>query len=823
MAVSLASSPAHSVSFSSSRSAPAQASAAEIAAAIDRLAVVGSVLYVAAHPDDENTRLLAWLVGERGLRAGYLSMTRGDGGQNLIGSEQAELLGLIRTQELLAARRIDGAEQLFTRARDFGYSKSADETLRVWGKDEVLADVVLAIRRFRPDVIITRFTTSPPNHGHHTASALLAAEAFTAAADPKRFPEQLQGGLEPWRADRLLQNVSTWRMEPDADMSAYLHVDVGGYDPLSGRSWGEIAGVSRSQHKSQGFGSAGTRGPTLEYFEPLAGTSPRREAFEALDFSWSRFKGTAKLMSAIDAAREGFDVRAPSESLPALARVHAALRALPDSNPWKAAKLKDLEPIMASCAGLHLDVTAAEATIVPGGELPVRISALNRSPAKARLVGVTLPGGVRVKVGRSLPHHKPVELERALKLGRSAPISTPYWLEEPAVGGLYTVSDPTLIGFPEGEPPLEAAFDLDIAGVRVQLERPVRYTWVDPVRGELSRVVEVAPDVTLELERDVIMVPNGKPLAVPVTVVAGRAAVKGAVKLELPAGWRASPKQATFALASRGERRALTFQVTPPKGGGEPGRLRAVAVVNGRESSWKVRTVQHEHIPTQTVRQAAEAALVPLPLVIEGKNIAYIPGPGDSVAESLAAVGYDVTLLSDERLAHEDLSRFHAVVVGVRAYNANPGLGAHRDRLLLYVKEGGRLVVQYMTNSRVGPLTVEVGPYPLEIGRDRVTDETATMSAIDAKEPLLAGPNQIGAADFEGWVQERGLYFAHTWDRRYRPVFRMHDEGEAPLEGALLVADYGKGKFVYTGVAFFRQLPAGVPGAYRLMANLLAQ
>lgn len=823
LAVSLASSPALSAARSTKAAPPRALSAAEIASALDRLAVVGSVLYVAAHPDDENTRLLAWLVGERGVRAGYLSMTRGDGGQNLVGSEQAELLGLIRTQELLAARRVDGAEQLFTRARDFGYSKSADETLRIWGREQALAYVVRAIRRFQPDVVITRFTTSPPNHGHHTASAILAAEAFEAAADPKRFPDQL-ATLRPWRVDRLLQNVSTWRMPPDADMSAYLALDVGGYDPLRGRSWGEIAAESRSQHKSQGFGSASSRGPALEYFEPLAGTRPTKHPFEGLDFSWRRFPKTGAVVDAIEAARKGFDVRAPHESVPALQRVHAALSALPDDNPYKARKLAEVEALLVACAGLHLDVTAETASAVPGRKLPVRVEALNRSPARARLLGVVLPDGKRVAVDKPLAHHAPFTTAADLSIATSAPISTPYWLERPAEGGLYAVADEALIGDPEGEPPLVATFQIAVGGVRVDVRRPVRHTWVDPVRGELSRVVEVTPPVTLGLERDVIMVPNGAPQDVSVDVIAGVDGVSGALRLELPKGWSASPAKLPFSLARQGDVRRVTFRVTPPKGaaGQAPGTLRAVAELGRERSSWSVRTVEYDHIPPQAVRTAAEARLVPLSIAVEGKRVGYIPGPGDEVAESLAAVGYDVTLLPDERLAREDLSRFDAIVVGVRAFNANPRLVAQRERLMRYVEGGGRLVVQYNTNSRVGPLTVDVGPYPLEIGRDRVTDENAPMHPIRADEPLLARPNKLDERDFQGWVQERGLYFATNWDDRYRPVFRMNDEGEAPLEGALLVARYGKGTFVYTGLAFFRQLPAGVPGAYRLMANLLA-
>lgn len=801
---------------------PRQPHAGEIAAGLRRLGVVGSVLYVAAHPDDENTRLLAWAVGERGLRAGYLSMTRGDGGQNLIGTEQDELLGLIRTHELLAARRVDGAEQLFTRARDFGYSKSAEETLRIWGHEQVLGDVVLAIRRFKPDVIITRFNTRPPNHGHHTASALLAEEAFAAAADPKRFPEQLEEA-GPWRADRLLHNVPVWNMGPNADMSAYLRADVGGYEPLLGRSWGEVAAESRSQHKSQGFGVPADRGPAVEYFAPIAGTRPKSEPFEGLELTWRRWSGTEKVIQAVEEAVSGFNPRAPHLSIPSLLRVHEALSALPDDNPWKALKLREAEELVAACAGLFLEARAEEEAAVPGGQVALNVVALNRSPARLELVSVTLPGGESVAVGSELGPLKPYKLSRKIALPEAAAISTPYWLRRPVNGGLYEVQERALIGRPEGEPALAVTFTYKAGGRRFTVVRPVVYAWTDPVRGELYRAFEVAPAVTATLEREVVMFPNGTTQSVSVVLAAGRAEVGGKVRLELPAGWRSEPAEVPFQLAARGEERTVQFQVTPPRGASERGRLRVVVESGGRAESWRVRRVSHEHIPAQVVHQPSEALLVPFPLVTRVKRIGYIPGPGDRVAESLAAVGYEVTLLPEERLASERLERYQAIVVGVRAFNAHPRLILHRERLLQYVARGGRLIAQYNTNSRIGPLTASIGPYPLELGRARVTDESAAMTPVSANEPLLSAPNRLTAADFEGWVQERGLYFASKWDERYRPVFAMSDPGEEPLRGGLLVARHGQGAFVYTGIAFFRQLPAGVPGAYRLLANLLAQ
>lgn len=815
---------------------PRQLHAGEIAAALHRLGVVGSVLYVAAHPDDENTKLLAYLVGDRGLRAGYLSLTRGDGGQNLLGTEQDEMLGLLRTYELLAARRIDGAEQAFTRARDLGFTKSPTEALQLWGHDAVLADVVLQIRRFRPDIVLTRFNTKPPNHGHHTASALLAAEAFTAAADPRRFPEQLKE-VQPWRADRLLHNVSTWNLPKDADVSMYLHLDVGGFEPLRGRSWGEVAAESRSQHKSQGFGVAAERGPALEHFQPLQGTVPKGDVFEGLDLTWHRFPGTAALVQAIERAEKGYDLHHPEKSLPALAQVHAELRKLPDANPWKALKLHETEDLLLQCAGLLLEARAAEPTATPGSRVALMLQGIHRSHAAVRLLGVQLPGMPTETLDQALEHHKPFSLPRQLTLPADAPVSTPYWLRKPADAGLYDVAEPRLVGRPEGDPALAVTFDLEIAGIRLAVTRPVQHAWVDPVRGERYRAFEVVPEVTATLERKVTMVQGMTPAAVAVQVEAGRDDVKGTVHLALPPGWQVEPQEQAFSLAKRGEQQTVTFRVhrgaalvAGKTRSPERTPFRVETVVAGKVASWQVHAMAYDHVPPLAVRQASKGELVALDLAIAGKRLGYVPGPGDRVAECLQAVGYDVTLLPEERLATEDLAKFDAILVGIRAFNANPRLGGQRDRLLKYVENGGRVVVQYQTNSRIAALSIPVGPYPLEVGRDRVTDEAAEMKPDDPNDPLLQKPNRLGPHDFAGWVQERGLYFASKWDPKYRAVFTIQDKQHAPseppeepLRGALVVAPYGKGTFAYTGLAFFRQLPAGVPGAYRLLANLLAK
>jgi LmbE family N-acetylglucosaminyl deacetylase len=804
--------------------------AARIQLGMRRLGVVGRVLYVAAHPDDENTALLAYLQNDALVRAAYLSLTRGDGGQNLVGAEQGPELGLIRTEELLAARRIDGAEQFFTRARDFGFSKSPDETLRLWNKEAVLADVVAVIRRFRPDVIITRF---PPErtdtHGHHTASAMLAVEAFRAAADPKFHPEQLTGGVGPWQAGRLLWNKSTWNLGSKEDLSAFAKLDVGAFNPLLGLSTGELAAESRTMHKSQGFGVARLRGPIVEYFKALDGKPLDAKApLGGADLTWRRFKGTAGLGAAAEKLARAFDPTKPHASIPALLDFDRALDAVPDAEV-RAQKKGEVAELVAACAGLFLEATAAEPDVAPGHEVEVTATALDRSPAAARLREVRFPfadAATKVDkalVGQGADHAgTPLETKHVVRVPSDRAPTTPYWLEAPPEAGVYRVADPALIGAPESPPALGVTFSLAIGGRPFSFFRAVMYKWTDPVMGERHRPVEVTPLVSVRPETGVLMFPDARPRALAVRLAAGAPGVVGTARLELPAGWTSEPAAAPFSLSAKGDEAVVTFQVRPTSAGAAPGTVRAVADVSGAAYARGVVHIEHAHIPTQTWLAAADVRVEPLALATSGTRIGYFPGPGDEVPAALRRVGYDVTLLDERALAAGTLARFDAVVTGVRAFNTSERLRAAHAALMAYVEGGGTLVVQYNTNNRLAPLTAPLGPWPFEIGRERVTDETAAVTLRDAQHPALTTPNVLGPRDFDGWIQERGLYFAEKWDPRYETVMTMHDPDEPALAGGVLWARHGKGTFVYTGLAFFRQLPAGVPGAYRLFANLLA-
>jgi LmbE family N-acetylglucosaminyl deacetylase len=830
------------VSISATAAPPRQPNGAELARAVERLSVVGSVLYVAAHPDDENTRLLAWLVNEKLVRAGYLSLTRGEGGQNLIGAEQAPLLGVIRTEELLAARGVDGAEQYFTRARDFGYSKTPEETLAIWDRDAVLADLVWAIRRFRPDVIVTRF---PPDgrdtHGHHTASAQLAVEAFHAAADPTFHPEQLALAA-PWQAKRIVWNKGLFNAPPNEDLSGFLKLDVSGYNPVLGASYGELAATSRSMHKSQGFGAAPARGPAPEYFKVLAGAPAEHSIFDGIDMTWARIKGADKVAEALRRARTQLNPAQPAASIPALVEAAAALDALPPASgvsalaasddPWRTQKRAELDRAIAACAGLWTEAFAADFVAVPGGESKVTAVALNRSSAPLTLrairfhIGAAAP--IEQRVDAPLAANQPFQVERALALPADLPLSNPHWLVDPPEPGHFNVRDPALIHLPEPPPPLSVDFELASGAHVFTVTRPVSFKWTDPVAGERYRPIEILPEVTLNPAAPLLMFPDGQPKELRVTVQAQARAASGEVRPEAPAGWTLEPASISFALKEKGEQQVLTFHAHPPAhlpkdAASLAATVKLVATAGaGAPGTRGVLRLEYPHIPIQTILPPAEVKLVRFELAGARAHLGYLPGPGDEVAASLRQVGYDVTVLSDEALGREPLGRFAAIVVGVRAFNTNPRLAQYHKRLMDYVAAGGRLIAQYNTNNRISKIAGELGPYPFSISQDRVTDENAPVEWADPAPAILRAPNRITARDFAGWVQERGLYFADKWDEHYETPLSLHDPGEPARKGALLIARFGKGTFIYTGLAFFRQLPAGVPGAYRLFANLLA-
>jgi LmbE family N-acetylglucosaminyl deacetylase len=804
--------------------APRQLDAAETQAALRRLAVAGSVLYVGAHPDDENTALLAYLARGLGARTAYLSLTRGDGGQNILGSEKGALLGVVRTQELLAARRIDGAEQFFTRAIDFGFTKSPEETFRFWDHDAVLADVVWVVRRFRPDVMIARFpTTGEGGHGQHTASAILASEAFDAAGDPARFPEQLKLGVKPWKPKRLVWNVFNFQQGAPQGADKMLSADVGGYDPLLGKSYTEIAAESRTMHMSQAQGTPGRRGPALNYFAHLKGEPATKDLFEGVDMTWRRFGGGEVVSQTLEEAARKYDPANPSTTLPLLLRARREMSKLSKDEPLVEAKRALLDEVIRAAAGLWVEAVAADPYVTPGGEVKVTTTVVSRStyPLKFETVGASSAGVDLLRA--ALKNNQPLTRERTLRVPADAAYSQPYWLREEPSKNLFRVGEQGLIGAPEGPPaltaPFTAVFGEDEEVVTFNL--PVLYRWTDRVRGDLYRPLTVVPEVAVALGEQTLVFPDRQPRQLRVTLRNNTAAdAAGTLKLKLPAGWTATPAEIPATLKAKGEEFRATFNVTPPAGA-STAALAAEFESAGKTFTRGMTEIDYQHIPRQTLFPLARAELVRVDLQKRGSRVGYVAGAGDEVPEALRQVGYDVTLLSDEDLEAADLSRFDAVVTGVRAYNTRAALRRQQKRLLEYVERGGTLVVQYNTPDRTLE-GAQLGPFPFRVTQDRVTDETAALTPLAPADALLNSPNRITAADFDGWVQERGLYFASEWDARYTPLFASHDPGAPDLKGSTLVARHGKGTYVFTALAFFRQLPAGVPGAYRLFVNMIS-
>ncbi|MDH5248453.1 MAG: PIG-L family deacetylase [Cyclobacteriaceae bacterium] len=798
-----------------------QPDAAHIALKLRKLNVLGSVLYVAAHPDDENTGIITQMSNGRLVETAYLSMTRGDGGQNLIGPEIRDLLGLVRTQELLAARRIDGGEQFFTRANDFGFSKSASETFRIWNKQEILSDVVKVFRQFQPDVIITRF---PPDaragHGHHTASAILAQEAFEAAVQPLIFPEQVKEfGI--WQAKRLYTNTGRWwNTTIDENTRGILVLNVGGYSPLLGKSYSEIAAISRSQHKSQGFGSSGARGDQLEFLEFAKGARAEKDIFEGINISWSRIKNTEKIQTLVDKAIKEFDNESPASSIPVLLEIRKQLT-VHEPGLWQNRKLMEVEQLIQDCLGLFIEATANNYWVPHMQEFETAVELVNRSNTEVVIERIQcedlkLDSTLLIK----LNNNAKLLFKTTNRILSTKQYSDPYWLKEPHSIGLFTVRDHTLIGKPENDPAIVLTFYLTIAGQQLKVTRPMTYKWNDRVKGEQSRPFEIVPPVFVNLSDNVFIFSDEKPREVKVRIKSSSGkAISGNLKLQLPAGWRAEPAAIPFTLKSRDDEDTKSFTMFP-----SPveinSTMKVIAEVGDNTYDQSLQTIEYDHIPTQTLLPGAEATLVRINMKKEGAVIGYIKGAGDEVPSALRLMGYEVWEMNNEDVTPENLKRVDAVVLGIRAINVNDRLPFMMHDLLTYVKEGGTMVVQYNTNG--GWDSDQFSPFPLNVSRDRVTDENAEVRFLKPTHPLLNTPNKITPKDFEGWVQERGLYFPNKWDAKFEAILSMNDKDEKPMDGSLLVARYGQGYYIYTGLSFFRELPEGVAGAYKLFANLVS-
>lgn len=789
---------------------------------LKKLNTLGNVLYLAAHPDDENTTLIAYLANQKLYHTGYLSLTRGDGGQNLIGPEIRERLGVIRTQELLQARRTDGGHQFFTRANDFGFSKNPEEVFSIWDREKLLADVVWVIRNFKPDVIITRFPKdSRAGHGQHSASSILAEDAFVAAADPKRFPEQLKY-TQPWQAKRLVWNISSWAFrDPEAFnkiAAGLVKVDVGVYNPLIGKSYGEISAESRSMHKSQGFGSTGTRGSNFDYFQHTLGPPAKTDLFEDINTTWSRLPNSGKVQEAISKAIASFNAANPSAVVPVLLTARTELQKLPNSY-WKQQKLEELQEVIRTATGLYIEATAGNFAVVPGGKLNVQTELINRSPIAVKVTSIHFPYQKSDStINASITNSADQKYKKQVTVPADLAFSQPYWLQKADTLGMFDILKQSDVGLPENTPAAEVAVNLTIGGQPFKYTVPVVYKHNDLVYGELYQPLSVSPPVFANIAENVYMFNGPDAKQISVFLKAGKANIKGEVSLKLPEGWTVSPAAIPFEIEKDKAEQTARFTVTPPANA-DIAEVQAIVKLDNKTYNKGISVINYQHIPEQVLFPVASAKAVKLDLNVKGKRIGYLAGAGDEVPRSLQQIGYDVTMLKDADMNPETLEKFDAVIVGIRAYNTLDRINFYHDRLMDYVKNGGNVLIQYNTNAG---LKTNPGPYPMKLSTDRVTVEGAEVRVLIPEHAAFQAPNKITNADFDGWVQERGLYFPSEWANNYEALISINDPGESPKNSSILVAKYGKGNFVYSGISWFRQLPAGVPGAYRLFTNLIS-
>lgn len=804
---------------------PVKPDASEVHQAIKKLNVLGSVLFVAAHPDDENQRFISYCANKKLFDVTYLSLTRGDGGQNLIGPEIRELLGVLRTQELLMARSIDGGKQRFSRANDFGFSKNPDETLKIWNKEAVLSDVVWAIRETQPDVVVNRFYHKKSDtHGHHTSSAMLSVEAFDLAGKADAYPEQLQY-VKPWQPRRMFFNTSWWfyggkdKFEK-ADKSNMTAVDLGVYLPLKGKSNSEISAEARSMHRCQGFGAMSSRGESKDWFDLVKGDKPvGDDLFSGVNTTWSRVAGGEKIGKLLTKIDQNFRSDDPAASVPDLLKAAKMIEALPEGY-WKNLKSKEIKAVIRHCMGLYLEAVAEEPIVSPGEKVKISVEAVNRSNAAVVLTGITFaPGLFDTTTAMVLANNKVFAYTKSVTIPENASFTAPYWLLAPIDNGMYTVADQQLRGRPETPRFAKVYWRLTVNGMPMEYESEVAWKTEEAALGEFWRPFEVLPPAFLTFGESAYLFAGSQSKAVTVHVKSGRDSANVQVKLQCPAGWEVEEGVQTVSFTRRGEDKTLIFHVKAA-GGASEGQLSAVATVNNRTYQYNLVTIKYDHIPQQSVLLPASVKASRIEVEVKAKNIGYVMGAGDDIPAALRQLGCTVTVLDEKDFNTEKLRTFDAIVVGIRAYNTKTGLKFLNEKLLEYARNGGTLMVQY--NNNFDLVLDKLAPFPMKLGRTRVTDETAEMRFRLPEHPILNAPNKLSARDFDGWVQERGLYFPTEWDAAFQAPISCNDPEEKPADGAVLVANYGKGYYIYTGLSFFRELPAGVPGAYRLFANMIS-
>tara|TARA_Y100000817_G_scaffold313989_1_gene311472 strand:+ start:3314 stop:5791 length:2478 start_codon:yes stop_codon:yes gene_type:complete len=794
-------------------------SASNISSMLEKLDVFGKVLYIAAHPDDENTRLIAYLANEKKYETAYLSATRGGGGQNFLGTHLKDNLGLIRTQELLEARKIDGGQQFFTSAIDFGYSKEPIETLNFWNEEKILSDFVWIIRKFRPDIIITRFNQTPYiTHGHHTASTMLADKAFNLAGDPSAFPEQLKH-VKIWKPKRLMWNTSRRFFNlDDYDIDKMIKIDVGVYNNKIGKSYNEIASESRSMHKSQAFGSLRRRGSEVELIVHTQGVKAENDIMDGVDTSWDRIKPNNALKSYLRQAKDSFNIDKPYQIIDYLSLAHRELNRVFDID-WRSIKKNEIKNLIKASSGLFFEALSNVELASYGEEVKIKFDVINRSPYPIKLDKIQLNEKEFI-IDDSLKNNKLFSVEKSFQLPLEHEVSEKYWLKNPSEFGSYNIDDQKLITEPDNKPVLEAKFIFKVNGQQISYISPVTYKLNSPINGDEYRPFNIGNPIYLNPKNDLEYLVNTNKKNLEVEVISGANNISARIYLDAPEGTKVNPEFYDINFKNNNEKKLLNFNVSLSDNKNSINKVSYKAKIDDKIFSRGINKIIYSHISHQTRFPKSEVSLIKFDLNVKAKNIAYIMGSGDKIPESLSLVGYKVDLFEKNDINIDNLKDYDALIVGVRAFNSDKSLLDIKPQLMNFMESGGNVIIQYNTSRNLD--VNKFSPYPFTLSRNRVSQENAPVRIINSKHPALNYPNKISLEDFNGWVQERGLYFPNSWSNDFETIISSNDKGESPNNGGILISKVGEGYFVYTSYSWFRQLPAGVSGAYKIFTNLIS-
>jgi len=777
------------------------------------------VLYVAAHPDDENTRLISFLGNEEHAQVAYLSLTRGDGGQNLIGKELGLELGMIRTQELLKARQIDRGEQFFSRAIDFGFSKHPDETFNNWDREKLLGDVVWVIRKFQPDIIITRFNTEPGGtHGHHTSSAILAEEAFRLASDPSAYADQLQY-VDPWDTRRIFWNAYSWggEYEPE-DGKLYHQFPVGKHNPLLGMTYSQMAADSRTMHKSQGFGATAQIGKSQDFIQLLDGAKFSSQPFEGVKNRWETLKNGKAILQQIDNTLTNYNFTDPSQNLTSLLIIKRELDKAGSNERWVKEKQSLINEIIVHSLGIIAEFNAGKELSYPGEKFKTQMVFNNPSARKVNLIDYSI-------LDKNLPldteavNNKPFKKDIEITLPEDYPISQPYWLEEELDDNLFGIQDQKAIGRPFNEPAVSGTLTFEIDKQLIRMDLPLKYKYNDPVDGEVKQPFTITPEVFVRVKKSNLFIIGNKPEVIEIEVGFYGDIREGTLTFD-------GIQEGNYKILhnrtdTEKHKKIFSVEISGVDGGPEKTEAKAKYILkDGREFDQDIKRIKYKHIPNLTYFPTSTFNVLNLDIEMTAQKIGYIPGAGDDVPEVLKELGYEVTILEEGNLTVSNLKNYNTIITGIRAFNVNEDMTNNMDQLLDFVNQGGNLIVQYNTSSPL--LTSKLGPYDIKLSRDRVTVEDSPVE-IDRNHTIFNSPNRIEESDFDNWIQERGLYFPGEWDEKYTTPLTLKEPGESPKEGSLLITQYGEGTYSYSGISWFRLLPAGVPGAVKLFVNLIEQ